>query len=311
MQMDKNKAYLDMLRIRMIEERIAKEYPKQQMRCPVHLSIGQEAAAVGICAALKTEDRMVSTHRSHAHYLAKGGSIKGLIGELYGRTSGCSRGNGGSMHLIDLAVNFHGSTSIVGGTIPIGVGIAFADHIKGEKHATVVCLGDAAIEEGVFHESANFASLHRLNVIFACENNLYSCYTHIRDRQPERSSLRAIANAHSLRYYDCSPNDVESIENSMSLARHGVGPSFVEIPTYRYLQHCGPDNDDNLGYRSPEEIDKWKDLDPLVINWVEAHAADRIGAIVHEIDEAFEHAKASPFPDESEVGKYVYANSAF
>lgn len=305
--MNKNKAYLDMLRIRMIEERIAREYPKQEMRCPVHLSIGQEAAAVGICAALSPTDRMVSTHRAHAHYLAKGGSIKGLIGELYGRQSGCSRGNGGSMHLIDLSVNFHGSTSIVGGTIPIGVGIAFADHIKNWKNATVVCMGDAAIEEGVFHESANFAALHGLNVVFAVENNLYSCYTHIHQRQPKRS-FRSIANAHNLRYYNCDPNNVESIENSMSVARWGIGPSLVEIKTYRYLQHCGPDNDDNLGYRDPEEIARWKDLDPLVVNRVPAHPSEGdIIAITNEIDEAFEYAKAAPFPDESEMGAYVYA----
>lgn len=307
--MDKNKAYLEMLRIRMIEERIALEYPKQQMRCPVHLSIGQEAAAVGVCAGIKPTDRMVSTHRSHAHYLAKGGSIKGLIGELYGRRTGCSRGGGGSMHLIDLAVNFHGSTSIVGGTIPIGVGIAFADHLKGEKHATVVCIGDAAIEEGVFHESANFASLHSLNVIFACENNLYSCYTHIRDRQPARG-FKAIADAHRLRYFGCNANDLESIESSVRLARDSAGPSFIEIPTYRYVQHCGPDNDDHLGYRSPGEIALWKDMDPLVINQVKHHPTDGdVIAITNEINEAFEHAKAAPFPDESEVGKYTYASS--
>lgn len=308
--MDKNKAYLDMLRIRMIEERIALEYPKQQMRCPVHLSIGQEAAAVGICAAIKQTDKMVSTHRGHAHYIAKGGSIKGLIGELYGRRTGCSRGNGGSMHLIDLDVNFHGSTSIVGGTIPIGVGLAFADRIKGEEHTTVICIGDAAVEEGVFHESANFASLHGLNVIFACENNLYSCYTHIKDRQPARKDLCAIAGAHSLRYFKCYPNDIENIGINMSFARNGIGPAFVEIPTYRYVQHCGPDNDDHLGYRDIREIALWKDLDPLVINQVAMHPTDAdVIAITNEIDEAFAHAQASPFPDESEIGRYVYASS--
>ncbi len=299
-----NKLYYNMLRIRMIEEEIAKRYPEGKMRCPVHLSIGQEAAAVGVAAALGPEDKMVSTHRAHAHYLAKGGSLNGLIGELYGKRSGCSRGNGGSMHLIDLDVNFYGSTSIVGGTIAVGVGLAFADRLKGNHSTTVVCVGDAAIEEGVFHEAANFAALHRLNVIFACENNLYSCYTHISNRQPQRS-LHDVARGHGINYYNSMEQNVEAVLNSAYQAKnYSSGPAFLEIPTYRHLQHCGPDNDDHLGYRDVTEISYWRAQDPVRV--VE-HAW--IAQIKAEIDAAFVHAEASPPPDDSEIGAYVFKNN--
>jgi TPP-dependent pyruvate/acetoin dehydrogenase alpha subunit len=282
-----------MLRIRMIEEEIARRYPEGKMRCPVHLSIGQEAAAVGICAGLEKEDKMVSTHRGHAHYLAKGGSLKGLIGELYGKSSGCSKGNGGSMHLIDLSVNFFGSTSIVGGTIPVGVGLAFADRFKGSTAKTVICIGDAAIEEGVFHEAANFAGLHRLNVVFAVEHNQYSCYTHISKRQPKRLSFGDLARSHGLSFFQAT-EPIESIEYRMKSALN-AGPSLIEIPTWRHLEHCGPNNDDHLGYRPQREYDPIPHIDD--------------GSIRAEIDEAFQDAESAPFPDESEVGRYVYANS--
>lgn len=284
-----------MLRIRMIEEEIARRYPEGKMRCPVHLSIGQEAAAVGISANLSEDDKMVSTHRSHAHYLAKGGSLKGLIGELYGKSSGCSRGNGGSMHLIDLSVNFFGSTSIVGGTVPVGVGLAFADRLKGSKAKTVVCIGDAALEEGVVHEAMNFASLHKLNVLFAIENNQYSCYTHISERQPVQLDFANLARAHKLKYF----HSIENIDSVAFRTKQALTnlPAIVEIPTWRTLEHCGPNNDDHLGYREkrkPVPIpDAW--------NWT--------SEIKKEIDEAFAHAEASPFPDEQDAGKYVYATT--
>jgi len=282
-----------MLRIRMIEEAIARRYPEGQMRCPVHLSVGQEAAAVGICASLSKDDKMVSTHRGHAHYLAKGGSLKGLIGELYGKSTGCSKGNGGSMHLIDLSVNFFGSTSIVGGTIPVGVGLAFADRLQGSNATTIICIGDAAIEEGVFHEAANFAGLHKLNVVFAVENNQYSCYTHISKRQPRKLSFGNIARAHGLNFFQ-STEGFDSINYRMELALKAT-PALIEIPTWRTLEHCGPNNDDHLGYR---EVKQGQFLD---------ESGSEI--IAKEIEEAFLDAEKAPFPDESEAGKYVYANS--
>lgn len=295
--------YYQMLRVRMVEEEIARRYPEGKMRCPVHLSVGQEAAAVGICAALKPGDKMVSTHRGHAHYLAKGGSLKGLIGELYGKSTGCSRGNGGSMHLIDLSCGFYGSTSIVGGTIPVGVGLAWADRLKGSQATTVVCIGDAAVEEGVFHESANFAGLHKLNVIFACENNKYSCYTPLKNRQPSRDTypyeFDHLAKHHGLRYIPAPGNDLEKIQRQIY---PGMGPVFLEMPTYRHLQHCGPDNDDQLGYRPKDEIAAWRERDPVRI--LQHEWTERIQA---EIDEAFAFTEAAPCPSVDEIGKYVYA----
>lgn len=285
--------FFQMLRIRMIEEAIAKKYSEQKMRCPVHLSVGREAPAVGICAALSKDDKMVSTHRGHAHYLAKGGSLKGLIGELYGKSIGCARGNGGSMHLIDLSCNFFGSTSIVGGTIPVGVGLAFADRLRGSNATTVICIGDAAVEEGVFHEAANFASLHRLNVIFALENDEHSCYTHLSKRQP-RDNFEKLAEFHNLAYAYAARDvhDIYAFVNGLK----GT-PSLIEIPTWRYLEHCGPNNDDHLGYR---DVRLHQSIQSRP-EWIEA--------INKEIKEAFEEVENSPFPDESEIGKYIYANS--
>lgn len=299
--------YYQMLRIRMIEMEIAKRYPEGKMRCPVHLSVGQEAPAVGVCAGLDKDDRMVSTHRGHAHYLAKGGSLIGLLGELYGKSIGCSRGNGGSMHLIDLGVNFECSTSIVGGTVPVGVGLSFADKLKGDPRYTVICIGDAAVEEGVFHEAANFCGLHRLHVIFALEDNQYSCYTHQRDRQPIRH-LRRLATAHEMyrdQVSEDSKNYPEAIKNSVEHLKTKKGPSLLIIPTWRHLQHCGPDNDDNLGYRDPNEIEYFLDNDPIAQqnSLIMAMFADEIQK---EIDEAFAVVEAAPYPDPSEIGKYVY-----
>lgn len=304
--------FIKMLVIRKVEERIAKEYVHQEMRGPVHLSIGQEAAAVGICESLNKDDLMVSTHRGHAHYLAKGGNLDSFIAELYGKASGCSRGHGGSMHLVDWAAGFAGSTSIVGGTIPVGVGLSFAQKLRGDPSVTVVCFGDAAIEEGVFHESANFASLHRLPVIFVCENNLYSCFTHISERQPNRSMFH-VAQAHDLKYLSASGNKVlgviEAMNSLIGLAKAGEGPSFLELETYRKLEHCGPSSDDHLNYRSPAEVEKWAALDPVEIHkqiLVEAREWSAefemsLFSIDKEIDKAFLFAKESPFPTEAKI----------
>jgi pyruvate dehydrogenase E1 component alpha subunit len=293
--------YYNMRRIRLIEQAIAEKYKEQKMRCPVHLSIGQEAPAVGVCAALLPEDKMVSTHRGHAHYLAKGGSLVGLIGELYGKACGSSRGNGGSMHLIDLNVNFWGSTSIVAQTIPIGVGLAFSDKLQGKDTYTAVCFGDAAIEEGVFHESANFASLHNLNVIFVCENNLYSCFTRLNDRQPDRP-FEKVAAAHSLRFLKCQPNVLDILSKARE-ARNSLGPTFLEIPAYRELEHCGPNNDDHLNYRPDHEIESWRNINFIPENH------DETSLIKKDIEDAFKLVELSPPPATEEYGKYVFAPS--
>ncbi|MGE4132096.1 MAG: thiamine pyrophosphate-dependent dehydrogenase E1 component subunit alpha [Bdellovibrionales bacterium] len=312
--------YYKMLRIRRAEEEIAKRYSEQQMRCPVHLSIGQEAAAVGVAACLKPDDLVVSTHRAHAHYLAKGGRLTGLICELYGKADGCAKGQGGSMHLVDWSCGFAASTSIVGGTIPVGVGLAFAAHIQKKPQVTVVCIGDAAIEEGVFHESANFASLHKLPVLFVSENNLYSCYTHLRDRQPKRA-ITEVARGHGMRHMTLDGNDVNAITAEaapmIESVRKGEGPAFLELETYRHLEHCGPNNDDHLDYRHPEEIKQWKDQDPLEIAtaqlkakniWTTALADELEQKVKKEVMEAFDYALNAPFPERKELGAYIYAS---
>nr|MDQ3000917.1 thiamine pyrophosphate-dependent dehydrogenase E1 component subunit alpha [Fibrobacterota bacterium] len=169
--------YDEMVRLRLIEERVAELYLEQEMRCPVHLCIGQEGVATGISASLGHQDYAMSGHRSHGHYLAKGGNLNGMMAELYGKVTGTSRGKGGSMHLVDLDVGFLGATPIVASTIPIAVGAAFAASMRGEKRISVVYFGEGATEEGVFHESVSFAMLKKLPVVFVCENNLYSVYS--------------------------------------------------------------------------------------------------------------------------------------
>jgi pyruvate dehydrogenase E1 component alpha subunit len=198
-----------MVRIRMVEEAIAERYviQPQQMRCPVHLSIGQEAAAAGVGLALLADDLAMSGHRSHAHYLAKGGNLDAMIAEMHGRETGCCRGRGGSMHLVDLGVGFMGAVPIVGSTIPIAVGLAFAEHLKKGNRVTVAFFGEGATEVGVFHESMNFASLHQLPVVFVCENNLYSVHSTLESRQPDRPIVE-LATGHRVPSFEGDGNDV-------------------------------------------------------------------------------------------------------
>lgn len=227
-----------MLRIRMVEKEIAKRYKEQKMRTPVHLSIGQEACAVGVCEALGSHDVVVSSHRSHAHYLAKGGDLNAFIAELHGKAAGCSGGFGGSMHLVDRPVGFMGSTSIVAGTIPIGVGLAFAKKLRGELGTVIIFHGDAAVEEGVWHESVNFAALHDLKVIFVCENNGFSCYTPLKDRQP-RENFSMLSRAHKL-HYKSSYSKVNNIYLDMKdLLYMGKYPALLEVHCARWYEHCG------------------------------------------------------------------------
>jgi TPP-dependent pyruvate/acetoin dehydrogenase alpha subunit len=320
--LSKSKSYelfYSILRIRMVEEEVAKRYSEQEMRCPVHLSVGQEATPVGVSEALRPDDVMVGTHRSHAHYLAKGGSLKALIAELYGRVTGCTRGQGGSMHLIDVSKGFIGATSIVGGTVPIGVGAAFGFRLKKEDKIAVVAIGDTVVEEGVFHESANFAALKKLPVIFMCENNGYSCYSPLKNRQPERP-LTDVAIGHGLQHFKIDGNNVfeiyQKVQEIAVEIRKGSGPVFIEFPTYRFLEHCGPNNDDNLKYREAQEIDFWKQKDPLFKAkeelvqkgfWEESVEQEMKRKIQSEIIEAFDEAIKAPYPSIAELGAYTYA----
>lgn len=205
------KLYYHILRIRLVEEKIAALYPEQEMRCPVHLSIGQEAVAVGACAALAKEDYALSGHRSHAHYLAKGGNLNAMLAEIYGKQTGCCHGKGGSMHLIDLSAGFLGAVPIVGSTIPIAVGTAFGSFLREEMRVTLAFLGEGATEEGVFHESINFAMLKKLPIVFVCENNLYSVYSPLVVRQPADRSVVQLAQGHGIEGYQADGNDLEQV----------------------------------------------------------------------------------------------------
>ena len=228
------RCYRQMLRIRMIEERIASLYPEQQMRCPVHLCIGQEAVSAAVCAALHQDDYVMSTHRSHRHSLAKGGSLKAFLAELYGKATGCTQGKGGPMHLMDLSVGFLGAAPIVSSTIPVAVGVAMASVMKGENRVTVPFFGEAATEEGVLHESLNYAQLKKLPVVFLCENNLYSVYSPMSVRQPKEREVYEIAKGHGMQSFQGDGNNVEEIysltSQAVERARRGKARPSLNFP---------------------------------------------------------------------------------
>jgi len=293
-----------MLRIRMVEETIADLYLDQEMRCPVHLSIGQEAAAAGVCDGLRSGDLAVSGHRSHAHYLAKGGSLERLLAELYGRSTGCTGGLGGSMHLTDLSAGFLAATPIVGSSVPVAVGAALSAKNRRSDCLVTIFIGDGAMETGVVHESLNFAVVHNLPVLFCCENNLYSVYSPMEVRQPGNRTIAQLAGGHGIRTLVGNGNDAEEVaalaDDAYQSIRAGEGPVFLELSTYRWREHCGPNYDNDIGYRSPEEFDLWRANDPIEVlsaRGVGKQWASDIEDIAREIRVAIEFARESPFPD--------------
>ncbi len=311
--------YRAMLRIRLVEEALANRYADQQMRCPMHLCVGQEAIAAGVCAVLNPEDAVFSNHRAHGHYLAKGGNLKAMVAELYGRSTGCCGGRGGSMHLIDQCAGFIGATPIVGGTVPLAVGAAWAARLKGEGKVGVAFFGDGCFEEGVVHESMNFAALHKLPVLFVCENNNFSVYTPLKERQPARP-IHVVAQAHGWGTWHSDGNDVEAVfaiaREAVHRARGGEGPQFLELDTYRWREHCGPNFDDELNYRSADEIAAGKASDPVVRTRAKLLQDGLISQfqldtmtqqIVSEIEEAFEFALSSPSPTCRDGTEKIYA----
>lgn len=316
--MNFEKAFASMLRVRRVEEAIADRYAEQQMRCPVHLSIGQEAVAVGVCAALRKEDGVFSNHRAHAHYLAKGGDLKAMLAEIYGRENGCCRGVGGSMHMVDLAAGFLGAVPIVGATVPLAVGAAWAAKLRGENRVIAVFFGDGTFEEGVVHESINFAALHRLPILFVCENNLYACYSRIDDRQPDRP-IHGVAAAQGCRTFTADGNDVQAVfdvsREAVAGLRSGQGPAFIECATYRWREHCGPNLDDNLGYRPQGELARWESVCPVERAAAFLRATPDGAAVIEsaekqiaaEIADAFAFALDGPLPNSADLPGYLYA----
>ena len=312
--------YFSMLRIRRIEEKIVELYPEQAMRCPVHLSIGQEAVCAGVCAALAPTDAIFSGHRAHGHYFAAGGNLNAFWAELYGKATGCCGGKGGSMHLVDLNAGFIASTPIVASTIPIAVGAAFAAKMQGLKRVVVIFFGEGAAEEGVFHESVNFAVLQKLPVIFLCENNLYSVYTPLAERQPEGRKLYQLAQGYGLPSFEGEGNHVESVydltNQAVQRARNGEGPTFLEFSTYRWREHCGPNYDNHIGYRTEAEFQQWQARCPLSYTQNQllergALSIEEIAkmeqAIAIEIQNAVSFAQSSPFPRPETMFEHIYA----
>lgn len=312
-----------MKRIRFVEEEIARRYAEGKMRCPTHLSVGQEAVAAAVGLALRQDDFAVSGHRAHAHYLGKGGDLQAMLAEIYGKAGGCSRGKGGSMHLIDESVGFMGSTAIVAGTVPVGVGLAYGIKFKHADQVSCVFHGDAVVEAGVFFESVNFAVLKKLPVLFVCENNLYSVYSPLRVRQPEGRSIARMVEGLGLPVGCGDGNDVAEVfgiaNDALADIRAGGGPRFLEFSTYRWREHCGPSYDNDLGYRTESEFLEWKTKEPVgrfeaslrsrgVIS--AAEAGEMAVAIEREVNAAFAFAEASPFPEAASAYADLYAESA-
>ena len=310
--MNSSKLQASMLRIRLVEESIANKYSEQKMRCPTHLSIGQEAIAVGVCSNLTNEDQVLSSHRAHAHYLAKGGCLNSMLAEIYGKVTGCSKGMGGSMHLIDKSVGFMGSTAIVGNTIPVAVGSALAMKIQEKKSISCICFGDGATEEGVFYESINFAVIHNLPVLFICENNLYSVYSGLEVRQPKGRKIFEMVRAFDIESSHGDGNNVQQVSDYVELARDkilsGNGPQFLEFDTYRWREHCGPNYDNDIGYREEEEFLEWKKKDPLK-DIFENKDLDLVKVLFNkfnaEIQQAHHFADNSEFPSDKDFQQII------
>lgn len=309
---------LTMMRIREFEERIADLVTQKKIITPCHLYTGQEAVATGVCYALRKDDYLFGTHRSHGHYIAKGGDLKSAMAEIFGRVTGCARGRGGSMHLAAPEVGIPGTSSIVGGSMAIAVGTALAESVRGSGRVTAVFHGDGVLEEGVWHESANFAALMSLPVIFICENNLYCTHLPLNKRRVQ-DNLHDIARDHGLETVVVDGNNVLAVyyaaRDAVIRAREGRGPSFVECRTYRWRGHVGPNYDVDLGLRDQDELNAWMERCPIkhfadflsftnVIT--ESFFAEAMGKVSAEIDEAINFAMSSPFPNADDLTKYVF-----
>lgn len=282
----------EMLRIRRFEEEISKRYmPELEMRCPVHLANGQEAIAVGVCAHLKKDDWVFPTHRNHHWFLAKGGNMKALAAEMYGKSTGCSGGMGGSMHAIDLDVGLSLSSSIVASNIPVAVGAAWAFKMKGTDQIAVAPFGDGAMDEGVLYESLNFALLHKLPVLFVLEDNGFATHSPKMNRF-YGSTAQRIKSGFGMFYRYALRNDpfeiYEEAQPLIERVRAGE-PCFLACAVYRWMEHVGPSEDFDLGYRDDSAV-RW-DQQRDVLKRLEDPEVDK------EIQEAFEFARSSSFPE--------------
>lgn len=313
--------YTMMLRIRLCEESLVEPILKGEVKCPCHLYSGEEAIATGACAALEEKDYIFGNHRSHGHYLAKGGGMRELIAEIYGKETGCSRGRGGSMHLIAAERGMLGAAPIVAGTISLAVGAALASKIREDNRVTVSFFGDGAAGEGVLYESLNFASLKKLPIIFACENNLYSTHMPIRECRSKNNIFKS-GLPFCIPSYRVDGNDVlkvyESAKKAVEICRKGNGPVFIEFMTYRLRGHVGADDNiqgTHTDIRSKKEIERWKKKDPitrferfllknkiLIKKDVETIRRET----EEEVNSAYAFTTNSPYPEKGELTKYVF-----
>jgi TPP-dependent pyruvate/acetoin dehydrogenase alpha subunit len=302
-----NELLFKALRIRLVEEKIIELYPTDLIQSPVHLSIGQEAVAVGVCANLDLSDWVFINYRGHAFYLAKGGPLPQFFAELMGRMDGLSKGKAGSMHLAAPEQGIIGASAVVASTISHAVGAALAAKIKGEKNRVFVAnFGDGAMEQGVFFESLNFASLHKLPVLFLCEDNGLAVHTSIKERQS--FDISRLVSAFGIKYFEITEGYDPSIvmsnsKDSIEYVRQNQLPVFLKIQTARYREHVGPGEDFNAGYRSEDEMNQWKSKDPL-FTWRGRDEAKKI--INKEINQALDFAQNSPFPTVKELLTDVY-----
>lgn len=311
-----------MIQIRLVEEEIANLVTSNKAKCPCHLGIGQEAIPVGISMYLKKTDRVFGAHRSHGHYLALGGSSYQLLAEVLGKETGCSKGMGGSMHIVDRDNGFAGSVPIVAGTIPLAVGAAMAAKMDGDKNIAVTYFGDGACEEGIFHESMNAAISMDLPVLFVVENNLFSSHLDVHLRQPSNRMAR-FAEAHKMNHAVVDGNDVCEVarvaQNIIKECRENNKPGFIEAVTYRQLGHVGADANIDVGLkRMPEDIEAWKKKDPIkrledALEEQHLISKDQIEAIwlseKNEIHDALMQAMKDPYPSLDFIEKFVYKNS--
>ncbi len=307
-----------MVLIRRFEEKIVEVYPVQDMKSPVHLYIGEEAVAAGVCAHLTREDYIFTTHRSHGHCLAKGVDPARLYAEFYGRVTGCCKGKGGSMHPADPERGVLGTSAIVGGVIPLAVGTALKSYLCKDGRVSVAFFGDGASDEGAFHESMNFASLRKLPVVFVCENNFYATNSPLSARQPHDQIYKR-AEGYAMPGLQANGNDVLEVYGkakwAVDRARRGEGPTLLECRTYRWKGHVGPDCDYEKGCRPKEELEGWMEKCPieafksrLLEKGILTEEAWRglLEKIDRRLEAAIQSARQSPFPSPAEAGKDVY-----
>jgi pyruvate dehydrogenase E1 component alpha subunit len=304
----------EMLRIRRLEERSAELYTEEKIRGFLHLYIGQEAVAVGVMQALRSEDAVVATYREHGHALARGMSMDSILAEMYGKAEGCSRGRGGSMHLFDRERRFYGGNAIVGGGLPLAVGLALADHLQGRERVTAVFFGEGAMAEGEFHESINLAALWNLPVLFCCENNLYAMGTAL-ERSESEIDLPLKAASYQVPSWSADGMDVLAVERAASRAatavRSGGGPYFLELRTYRFRAHS---MFDPQLYREKAEVEEWTKRDPIDLFAARLRAAGMLAddelagiedGIAREIEAAVTFAEAGSLEPVAELTRFV------